>query len=531
MTIISILYLFMQKQFTQFLAWARREWPTIGVITLGISAQLFLVTRSFDFLLTNLLPDDAFYYFGVAYNIAHGLGSTFDGLYATNGYHPLWMMVLVPLFKFAAGSAPLIAPIQAALLLQVAMNAATAFLVARILTRFTSSRWITGFGMLVWLLNPFLLYETLNGLETSLSLLLLALFFVLALRIEEGKAIGGYWLAGIVGGCMTLARLDMGLYVFAFLVWVLARHGWKEGWPKALLSGACAAVPVLPYFAWNALNFGMLLTSASGAATLVNHVLIVQDHDASLFQFLKAIIYNSHYELVHFFARTGMYALGCAFIGAFSVLNLSGSIMIPRRMREIPVALALFAGFAMLFIADASIRWTARSWYFMSFGIFLAIIAVVVLDILFRNIQYKRVVAGALLSLTLFSFYVDWSKNLRPSKIELSTQQSLRDAAEWMNKNLPKGAVRGSFSGGIQGYFSTSPLIDLDGLVSNNSYNAMKKRELWKFIEENVDYLSIYDSHLTYRYKSLLGIDNPFTRLTFIAEMPGTGGLKIYKVQ
>jgi len=521
----------MKKHLIQLSAWARHEWPTIGVIILGISAQLFLVTRSIDFLFDNVLPDDAFYYFGVASNIAQGLGPTFDGLNATNGYHPLWMLVLVLLFKFAAGSAPLITPIKAALLLQVAMNAVTAFLVARVLARFTASTWTRSFGMVIWMLNPFLLYETLNGLETSLALLLFAFFFMLALRVEEGKPIGGHWFIGIVGGCMTLARLDMGLYVFVFLVWILARHGWKNGWPKAALSSAFAAFPVLPYFAWNLFNFRMLLTSSSGAETLINHVLIVQDHGTSTFQFLKAIIYNSQYELDYFFRSTGMYSLGAGFIGAFSALSLTGSIRIPRRLREIPVALALFTGFVLLFIADASIRWTARSWYFVSFEMFLSILVVIVADILFRNINYKRTSASILLALVLFSFYVDWSKNLRTVNNERAGQKTLRDAAEWMNENLPKGAVRGSFTAGIQGYFSTSPLIDLDGLVSNTAYAAMKKRELWDFIEKNVEYLSVYDNHFTYRYKSVFGIDDPLARLKFIAEIPGTGGLKIYQVR
>lgn len=40
-------------------------------------------------------PDDAFFYVKTAQNIAAGLGSTFDGVNATNGYHPLWMVFLV----------------------------------------------------------------------------------------------------------------------------------------------------------------------------------------------------------------------------------------------------------------------------------------------------------------------------------------------------------------------------------------------------------------------------------------------------
>ena len=53
---------------------------------------------------TELIPafnDDAFYYFQVAHKISQGQGSTFDGIHATNGYHPLWMSVSIGVFSVA----------------------------------------------------------------------------------------------------------------------------------------------------------------------------------------------------------------------------------------------------------------------------------------------------------------------------------------------------------------------------------------------------------------------------------------------
>ena len=41
-----------------------------------------------------LFADDAYYYLGVARSIGGGDGSTFSGLTETNGYHPLWTLVL-----------------------------------------------------------------------------------------------------------------------------------------------------------------------------------------------------------------------------------------------------------------------------------------------------------------------------------------------------------------------------------------------------------------------------------------------------
>src|SRR3990170_2331962 len=47
------------------------------------------------------IRDDAYYYFKVAQNITEGRGITFDGINLTNGFHPLWMLVCIPIFALA----------------------------------------------------------------------------------------------------------------------------------------------------------------------------------------------------------------------------------------------------------------------------------------------------------------------------------------------------------------------------------------------------------------------------------------------
>ena len=47
------------------------------------------------------MRDDAYYYFKVAQNITEGRGISFDGINLTNGYHPLWLLVCIPVFYLA----------------------------------------------------------------------------------------------------------------------------------------------------------------------------------------------------------------------------------------------------------------------------------------------------------------------------------------------------------------------------------------------------------------------------------------------
>src|SRR5262245_13750371 len=73
-----------------------------GWIVLGLAGYSLGVTA---WLLANVTPllvvDDGFYYFKIAQNLARGAGSSFDGINPTNGYHPLWLLCLVPVFWLA----------------------------------------------------------------------------------------------------------------------------------------------------------------------------------------------------------------------------------------------------------------------------------------------------------------------------------------------------------------------------------------------------------------------------------------------
>lgn len=64
------------------------------IIILSVLVSLiFSFFTSIEFLL-NFSNDDSFFYIKTAYNFSSGYGSTFDTINATNGYHPLWFLML-----------------------------------------------------------------------------------------------------------------------------------------------------------------------------------------------------------------------------------------------------------------------------------------------------------------------------------------------------------------------------------------------------------------------------------------------------
>ncbi len=101
-----------------------------------------------------LVADDSYYYFKIADNIAHGLGSSFDGISPTNGYHPLWLAVLIPVFGFVNQSIWI--PVRLALTLSVCFDLISGLVIIQML-RSAGLNKEAQIASLFWFLSPFTL--------------------------------------------------------------------------------------------------------------------------------------------------------------------------------------------------------------------------------------------------------------------------------------------------------------------------------------------------------------------------------------
>lgn len=111
--------------------------------------------------------DDAYYYFKVAQNISEGNGSTFDGINLTNGYHPLWMIVCIPIFALARFD--LILPLRVLLMVAAGIHAASAVLIYR-LVKSNLSHAVAILAAVFWAFNFYIHYTVYEyGLETPLA--------------------------------------------------------------------------------------------------------------------------------------------------------------------------------------------------------------------------------------------------------------------------------------------------------------------------------------------------------------------------
>lgn len=170
--------------------------------------------------------DDAYYYFKVAWNISEGHGSTFDGVNLTNGYHPLWMVLNIPLFALARFD--LILPLRLLLVVQGAFSAACAVLIYRIARGAISEP----VGMVLgswWAFDLYVhnvMYE--YGLETGLASLAVILLVYYLYRFEQTWRKSPPRLAQIIGlaalGLFAMfSRLDLVFLAGLTGLWIIFR--------------------------------------------------------------------------------------------------------------------------------------------------------------------------------------------------------------------------------------------------------------------------------------------------------------------
>jgi predicted esterase len=290
-----------------------------------------------------LLEDDFFYYAIVADKLATAGKLTFDGVTTTNGFHPLWFLVLAAM-RFATGG------LNAAFFGMLAVVFAASMIATYELSHtfaevLGASRAAASAVALVFCVATDLVVS--SGMETALDVPLLMWLLVALSRpgpVTPARAAK----LGLIASLAILARLDVALVVpLALAGWlVVARPPWATvGRAAAAFCAAGVAVPV--YAACNLVAFGSALPVSGMAKQLIKQ-------PGFKVRYLMAVAGCTTY------GRTAGIALAA---GGIALLVLwSRQRTSPARFRLGGGALAM-AFAAVFFLLNASSGWVFFGWY------------------------------------------------------------------------------------------------------------------------------------------------------------------------
>jgi hypothetical protein len=196
------------------------------ILIINLIPHIYVSLSKPDTLLNWYLTDDAFYYFKTAQNIAQGAGITFDGIAPTNGFHPLWMLICVPIFSLARLN--LFLPLRVLIILQGILNAISGYLLYRILADILDEEigWVAA---AFWMFFPAIQGITTKlGLESGINTLsILFLIFSLS-RLpkkidDQSLKIKNYLVISLAAILCLLSRLDNIFIILMVGIWLVFR--------------------------------------------------------------------------------------------------------------------------------------------------------------------------------------------------------------------------------------------------------------------------------------------------------------------
>lgn len=200
----------------------------ILVVTIVLLSSLYVACAPANNLMNWYSTDDAFYYFKTAQNVTEGYGLTFDRIGTSSGFHPLWMLVCIPVFAFARFD--LMLPLRILVLVAGIFNAGTGILVYRTMRKVTSET-AAIVTALLWLFTPSIQGVTSRlGMESTISAFFIAFLFNRVVNYvpfaEENwrQRIKSMLPVGLVAALTILSRLDNIFLVGMAGIWLVFRR-------------------------------------------------------------------------------------------------------------------------------------------------------------------------------------------------------------------------------------------------------------------------------------------------------------------
>jgi hypothetical protein len=185
--------------------------------------EAVIVVRADRAWLVSRLPDDAFYYLEIGQRLSRGEGFTFDGVHATNGFHPLWQLMVAGLATAFSGDVL----IRAAMLSGLVLLAMALVLVYRALVPVIGPTW-SALAVTVAARPQGTLMNGVNAMEGALVAFTLALMVVALRRAVMLPFATRSAVLGVAAGLVVLSRLDFGVVILPVVLVVAVRAGVRQ---------------------------------------------------------------------------------------------------------------------------------------------------------------------------------------------------------------------------------------------------------------------------------------------------------------
>jgi heme exporter protein D len=389
--------------------------------------------------------DDTYFYIEISENIWRGGGSTFNGIMYTNGYHPLWALILSVFGRWLSNETGTLLFVRGLSYLFHGCG------VCIIYTYVRRSGVDLSVSVALFPISLLLVGTGASGSEAFVSFFSISLVLLLFLKQEENGGWVQHATFGVSLGIMMLARLD-NVFLAGFICLLSIRRVGIKTVAKYVLF---ASVLVIPYLAHNVLQFG--------------HLMPISGYLKSSFPVVGPNV--GEVSAVHTLLVGAIVALLPVFLWHVEESRFKDSVLV--------LSAASVMHYAHFFAFGKAASWY---WYAVLASVTVGLLAGWIASVGVRQYRQSadnvRLRKGVALLLGAVVCGVVISKVLQP-------KHPARIAANKLEQTVPAGSVvYVNDWPGMMNFYSDCRVIAADGLTNNFSYFKKIKTAPKQFLRE-----------------------------------------------
>jgi hypothetical protein len=433
-----------------------------GIFLFIIASLLISFATPLKFLL-KFSHDDTYFYLKIANNIAIGLGSTFDGINKTNGYHPLWLIIVAGLYfvihQFINPEPEFL--LRATSFLQLIMAGAISLILYKIYKiLYGEHNFIQKIVLLLMICFIFVFTHDW-GLESNLACLILAaIVYVKTLEIFNNQNYLKLKILLLI--LLLLARIDYPYTIIPLIILVdYFTANDKFRLKNLIIISITISFVLVLYCLYNYLNYGSIFTISSVTISRYPKITPIEN---------ITVLLHPEYFLNY----------GVKIILFMFVIAIYPFIRKRYWAEQLQVKYNLFIwglcfGSFLLVISYLVFAAGIREWYLTVPAFCSALLFVRYLD------SFKRLVKFLIILFIILGsgyFYI--------ARIENSVYGNAYDYSQQIKHSLPENSriLMGNKSG-LVAFFSDRKFINGDGLVNSFEYfNMLKAGRISEYIKK-----------------------------------------------
>ena len=431
------------------------------IISFVVSISIIWFLLPINYLI-HFTSDDSYFYLKTALNFSSGIGSSFDGINLTNGYHPLWFLIL-SFYYFFIGLLLNVSPellLQLTFVLITILNGLSIYLLIKVVDKLSlfSSK-ISYYGLLIITL-PFTFFYVL-GTEKNIIVLLFILYSYFFVNDDDSKNI--YWKArAITLALIFLSRIDLGIIAGIILILYESRFLNKNKifWMLMIFTST-----VLIYVFINKMIFDIYSSISSKYKFSLDLI--------SNLQFFPTPLSNPiDFGMLSLFIIGGLLY--------FSYMKIYKSKLITNNIFEIFFFISFVFLLSNLFFNKQGVR----EWYYIFPVLSSLILLFYTIDKLnFSHILFYLTIPVSVIYFTLF-------------RINYYNHDSALTFAKELKEKVKESEIVFQIDySGLIGFFSERKVVNGDGLINSfDYYNVLKNNQLMQYLKVlKPDYFVFYD--------------------------------------